>query len=124
MGRPVVHWEFWSKDPEALTTFYEETLGWQVEFVPEMSYHMVDPGGEGGIKGGFMTPKEGPWPGDMALYVHVDELAPYRERIREAGGETLVEEQEVPGVGSLCLFSDPDGRVLGLWKPVGDEPGS
>ncbi len=117
MGRPVVHWEFWSKDPAALTRFYEAALDWKVEAIPDMNYHMVDTGGEGGINGGFMTPQEGPWPGNMALYISVDELAPYRDRIREAGGKIVVEEQEVPNVGRFCLFEDPDGRVLGLWKP-------
>lgn len=116
MGRPVVHWEFWSQDPDALGRFYEAALDWKVEAIPDLSYHMVDTGGEGGINGGFMTPKEGPWPGNMALYISVDELGPYRDRIQEAGGKIVVEEQEVPGVGRFCLFEDPDGRVLGLWQ--------
>lgn len=116
MGRPVVHWEFWSQDPDVLGRFYEAALDWKVEAIPDLDYHMVDTGGEGGINGGFMTPEEGPWPGNMALYISVDELGPYRDRIREAGGKIVVEEQEVPGVGRFCLFEDPDGRVLGLWQ--------
>lgn len=28
----------------------------------------------------------------------------------------VIEAMQVPGVGSLSLFEDPDGRVLGLWK--------
>lgn len=116
MGRPVVHWEFWSQDPDTLGRFYEAALDWNVEAIPDLNYHMVDTGGEGGINGGFMTPKEGPWPGNMALYISVDELGPYRDRIQEAGGKIVVEEQEVPAVGRFCLFEDPDGRVLGLWQ--------
>jgi len=27
-----------------------------------------------------------------------------------------VEEQEVPGMGWLSLFTDPEGRMNGLWK--------
>lgn len=121
MGRPVVHWEFWSKDPDGLSRFYQDVLDWKVETIPDMNYHLVDTGGEGGINGGFMTPQEGPWPGNMALYISVDDLGPYRDRIREAGGKIVVEEQEVPGVGSFCLFEDPDGRVLGLWRQEGQE---
>jgi len=34
----------------------------------------------------------------------------------EAGGQIVVEEMEVPNVGSFSLFADPDGRVLGMWK--------
>ncbi len=33
-----------------------------------------------------------------------------------AGGKVVVEEQEVPGMGAFSLFSDPDGRVMGIWK--------
>ena len=28
----------------------------------------------------------------------------------------LIEEQEVPGMGSFCLFTDPEGRMMGLWR--------
>ena len=28
----------------------------------------------------------------------------------------LVEEQTVPGMGSFCLFADPEDRVLGIWQ--------
>ena len=65
-----------------------------------------------------MTPKEGPWPGNMALYINVDDLADYRKKIVDAGGKILVEETDVPGVGKFTLFEDPDGRVLGMWKQL------
>ena len=35
------------------------------------------------------------------------------------GGRILVDEQAVPGMGSFCLFADPDDRVLGIWKQSG-----
>lgn len=28
----------------------------------------------------------------------------------------IVEKMAVPGMGAFSLFSDPDGRVLGIWK--------
>ena len=43
-------------------------------------------------------------------------LRPPPADIKEAGGKMVVEAMEVPGVGELSLFEDPDGRVLGLWK--------
>jgi len=36
--------------------------------------------------------------------------------IVEAGGKIHVEEQEVPGMGAFSLFTDPEGRMMGLWK--------
>ena len=90
MGQPVVHWELWSKEPERTGRFYAEIFGWNVVAVPDLSYHMVDTQSAGGINGGIMKPKEGPWPGNLALYIDVDDLDAYRVRITAAGGKTLV----------------------------------
>ena len=116
MGKPVVHWELWSKNPETASKFYEEAFDWNVQHIPELNYRIVDTGGEGGINGGIMQPQEGPWPGNMAFYIDVGNLAEYRERIVKAGGKIVVEEMSVPGMGAFSLFEDPDGRVLGIWQ--------
>ena len=115
MGRPVVHFELWSKDPQRVSDFYARVFDWDINHIPEMKYRIVDTKSQGGINGGIMQPQAGPWPGNMTLYVGVDDLAAYRQRIVEAGGKILVEEMEVPGAGAFSLFQDPDGRVLGLW---------
>jgi len=118
MGKPVVHWELWSQDPEKVSSFYAKVFDWKIQHIPELNYRLVDTGGAGGINGGIMKPQEGPWPGNMALYIDVDDLAAYRQKITEAGGKIVVPEMEVPGVGYFCLFEDPDGRVLGIWKQL------
>jgi predicted enzyme related to lactoylglutathione lyase len=118
MGSPVVHWELWSKDPVKVSAFYEKAFGWKIQHIPEMNYRLVETGGSGGINGGIMTPQEGPWPGNMAFYIDVDDLAAYRKKIVAAGGKVIVEEMQVPGIGAFALFSDPDGRVMGLWKQI------
>jgi predicted enzyme related to lactoylglutathione lyase len=53
----------------------------------------------------------------MLFYVGVYDLGAYRKKIVKAGGKIHVEEQEVPGMGWLSLFTDPEGRMMGLWKP-------
>ncbi|MEJ2152924.1 MAG: VOC family protein [Gemmatimonadota bacterium] len=116
MGRPVVHWELWSKDPEKVSQFYKAAFDWEVRGIPEMNYTLVETGGEGGINGGIMTPQEGPWPSNMTLYIDVDDLDTYGKRVTDAGGKIVVEKMNVPGVGQFSLFEDPDGRVLGMWK--------
>ncbi len=30
-----------------------------------------------------------------------------------------IEEQEVPGMGRFSLFTDPENRMMGLWKAAG-----
>jgi predicted enzyme related to lactoylglutathione lyase len=63
-----------------------------------------------------MKPQRGPWPGKLAFYIDVDDLDGYARKIRQAGGKIVVDKMDVPGVGQLSLFEDPDGRVLGMWK--------
>ena len=117
MGMPVVHWELMSKDPAKVSAFYEKIFGWKIQHYPEMNYRLVETGSEGGINGGILKPeREGPWPGNMTLYIAVDDLAAYRKKVVAAGGKIHVEEQAVPGMGSFSLFTDPEGRMMGLWK--------
>jgi len=116
MGQPVVHFEFWSEHPAQLADFYTKAFDWNIRLIEEMSYHMVESAGEGGIGGGIMTPQKGPWPGNTSLYIAVDDLDVFKERIKAAGGTIVVERQVVPDVGAFALFEDPDGRVLGIWQ--------
>lgn len=117
MGSPVVHFELMSKDPAKIAAFYEKIFDWKINHMPAMNYRVVETGGDGGINGGIVKPdREGPWPGNMLFYIAVDDLAAYRERIEAAGGKIHVEKQEVPNMGAFCLCTDPDGRMMGLWK--------
>jgi predicted enzyme related to lactoylglutathione lyase len=105
-----------SGEPEKVADFYAKVFGWKIDHRPELNYRIVETG-EGGINGGIVKPdRPGPWPGNMLFYVAVDDLARYRKAIVAAGGKIHVEEQAVPGMGSFCLFTDPEGRMNGLWK--------
>ena len=118
MGRPVVHWEFWSEDPARTSEFYTRVFDWKIQHIPQMDYHSVVTGGEGGINGGIFKPKKGPWPAPLSFYIDVDDLDAYAMKIKAAGGKVVVDKQDVPGVGQFSLFEDPDGRVLGMWKQL------
>jgi len=120
MGNPVVHWELMSKDPGKVGEFYAKIFGWKIQHHPEINYRVVETGAEGemrGINGGIVKPdREGPWPGNMLFYILVDDLTAYRKKIVAAGGKIRVEMQKVPGMGKFSLFTDPEGRMMGLWK--------
>jgi len=118
MGLPVVHFEMMSKDPAAVSDFYAKVFGWKVNHRPELNYRTFETGNKMGINGGILKPdREGPWPGNQLFYVAVDDLAKYNRKIEQAGGKIHVEEQEIPGMGWLSLFTDPEGRMNGLFKP-------
>jgi predicted enzyme related to lactoylglutathione lyase len=114
MGKPVVHFEFWSQDPPKISDFYKKVFDWKINHLPDMDYTLVDTGGDG-INGGIMKPKQGPWPGNLTFYIDVDNIENYNQKVKEAGGKIIVEKMEIPDVGAFSLFEDPDGRVLGMW---------
>ncbi len=120
MGNAVIHFELMSKEPEKVSAFYAKVFDWKINHVPEINYHVVDTGAEGemhGINGGIVKPdKPGPWPGNMRFYILVDDLAAYRKKVLAAEGKIAIEEQKVAGMGKFCLFTDPEGRMMGLWK--------
>ena len=121
MGNPVVHFELMSKNPAKVSDFYAKTFGWKVKNMPEINYRVVDTdakaSGMPGINGGIVKPdKPEPWPGNMTMYILVDDLAAYRKKVKAQGGKIQIEEQKVPGMGKFSLFTDPEGRMMGLWK--------
>jgi uncharacterized protein len=113
MGKPVVHWEFWSRNPGKLSEFYARVFDWKIQLVPDLNYRLVDTGGQG-INGGILEPQES-WPGNMTFYVDVEDLDASTQKIKEAGGKMIVEKMQVPGAGTFSLFEDPEGRVNGIW---------
>jgi predicted enzyme related to lactoylglutathione lyase len=120
MGNAVVHFELMSKEPEKVSAFYSKVFDWTINHVPEINYRIVETGAEGemhGINGGIVNPdRPEPWPGNMLFYILVDDLAKYRKKVVAAGGKIHVEEQKVPRMGKFSLFTDPEGRMMGLWK--------
>jgi predicted enzyme related to lactoylglutathione lyase len=116
-GNPVVRWELMSKQPEKVAQFYARAFGWKIDHRPEWNYRVVETGSEAGINGGIVKPdKPEPWPGNVVLYIAVDDLAAYRRKVEAAGGKIHVQEHKVPGMGKFSLFTDPEGRMMGLWK--------
>jgi predicted enzyme related to lactoylglutathione lyase len=105
----------YSKEPEKVSEFYKTVFDWDIQHIPDLNYRIVNTGG-GGINGGIMKPQDGPIPAPTTFYIDVDDLAAYRQKIVAAGGTMVVENQQVPGMGALSLFLDPDGRIIGLWK--------
>ena len=54
----------------------------------------------------------------VTIYVQVDDLDAYLERAGKLGGKTLVPPTEVPGMGRFAWLADPEGTIVGLWKPA------
>jgi predicted enzyme related to lactoylglutathione lyase len=115
MANPVVHFEVVGKDPAALRDFYSSAFDWQLQDVMEGAYYMVSSGGEGDVAGGVGAAMGG-GDGHVTFYVSVDDPGAALEKIKSLGGNTVAEPMEIPGGGTIALFADPEGHVIGLVK--------
>ena len=115
MPNPVVHWEIATKDAKGLSEFYTNVFEWKVDFENPMDYGLVETGGEGGIGGGIFQAEEGAGP-FVTLYIQVDDLQAYLDKVETRGGKSVMPPTEIPGVVTLAVFTDPQGNRIGMVK--------
>jgi predicted enzyme related to lactoylglutathione lyase len=51
-------------------------------------------------------------------YVLVDDVKKTMAKARKLGATVHVEYKEIPGMGSLGMFTDPTGAMLAVWRPA------
>jgi len=109
----VVHFECHADDPERAAAFYREVFGWEVERTSDPYYLLLRSGGSGepGIDGAVMPRIGG---SSFTNAISVDSIHDYVLRIIRAGGEVLMAERTVPGLGRIAYCSDAEGNVFGL----------
>jgi hypothetical protein len=116
MGAPIVHFEIGAVDAPAMQKFYSELLGWSIDSNNPWNYGMVDTKGEGGIGGGIMAAPHGE--GWLTFYAQVDDIPATLDRAVQLGGSIALPMQEIPGMGWSAFFKDPEGNLVGLFKPA------
>ncbi|HEY4520827.1 MAG TPA: VOC family protein [Candidatus Paceibacterota bacterium] len=134
----VVHFEIHASDVEKLKKFYSDVFGWEMQrmgaeygnYVLVMTGPGPDEMVKGGVKmedmginGGMMmrnAPKapEGVGPNAFVCIVGVDDIDAYIEKAKKAGGTMHMEKMDVPHVGQLAYFTDPDGNLFGIIEPA------
>ena len=116
MAQPVVHFEIAGKDTARSPQFYSKLFDWFITTHEGMDYGLVAPAGNGSIGGGIgpIPPGGGPY---VTFYVQVDDLAAHLKKAETLGANTVLGPTPIPGVGACAMFADPDGNVIGLFKP-------
>jgi uncharacterized protein len=117
VGQPVVHWEINARDGQKLHEFYRTLFDWKIQLDPQLHYGIVETGGQGGINGGISTlpPEVPPY---VTFYVQVDDLQAYLAKAESLGGKTTLPPMPIPGMGSIAMFRDPEGLIVGLFQPA------
>jgi predicted enzyme related to lactoylglutathione lyase len=118
MGQPVVHFEVMGKDIAKLTAFYSDMFGWEIDTSNPMGYGLVDREAnltaEGvGIGGGIGQAPEG-YDGHVTFYVAVPDVAAALDHAEQLGGTRMMGPEQVMPDLVIGLFTDPEGRVIGL----------
>jgi predicted enzyme related to lactoylglutathione lyase len=122
IGKFVWH-DHTSNDPEEARRFYSELLGWQTEvWKPgEMDYPMIKVGD--GMHGGFGK-AEGGAPPHWLGHVVIEDVDETARQAEAAGARLLFGPSDIPEVGRFAVIADPQGAVLSLYSPAGDQPPS
>ena len=119
MGR-VVHFEITADDPKRAAKFYSELFDWKMNDsgMPNMDYTLVTTGDEKdmGIDGAIMprTYRQQP----VINTIAVDDLKDILEKVKAAGGESVGDVQDIPGIGKFSYIKDTEGNLVGLLQPL------
>jgi predicted enzyme related to lactoylglutathione lyase len=115
MGRPVMHFEIGCTDSPRTENFYSQLFKWTIEHMGPAA--MVNTGSDMGINGHITSLGHEPRH-YITFYVHVEDFTPYLEKVESLGGKVLVQPTEIPNAGHFAWLGDPDGNIVGLWKPL------
>ena len=126
MGNPVMFFEIAGQNGELLRDFYSNLFDWTILPFGWKTSHFpndilaIDPTppplADEGIKGHiYPLTDEMDWTNRVTIFIQVDDLQTTLDNIENKGGKTLVPPQTLPdGMGSLAMFVDPAGNIIGL----------
>ena len=111
----VVHFELTSDDPEKSASFFQKVFDWKItkEEGPQ-EYWLVDTGEEEepGIIGGLFRPTD-VFTGTVNT-IAVPDIDAYIEKVKQHGGEIVIEKNAIPGVGYSAYAKDTGGMLFGI----------
>jgi uncharacterized protein len=116
---PIVHVDIPAQDPPALSRFYADLFGWQVQSLQTLAYTRFQ--APGGVTGGFVG-LGGPLQhrtGELVVYVGSNDIASDVQKAIELGGKVVVPKTEIPQTGWFAILEDPAGNRLGLFHRTG-----
>jgi len=111
----VVHFEIAANDPEKVTAFYQNVFGWKIaKWGGPQDYRVVTTGDPAspGIDGGIFRPNE--WFNGTVNTIQVEDLDAAVEKVKQNGGQVVVEKNVIPGVGYQVYCKDVEGTLFGI----------
>lgn len=117
MGQPVIHIEIFARNHAALADWYERMFGWTKVDFPDVRYSTGtwtenEPGA------GFNDAANGMREGMILPYIYTGDIDADLAKVAANGASEIGEIVEIPGIGRMAQFRDPDGNTIALLQPV------
>jgi predicted enzyme related to lactoylglutathione lyase len=115
-----VHMELNTSDPEAAQKFYKSVFGWKYQKMKmdDGTVYVGFTGDGDGIGGGISKSQDPNMPPAWLGYVGVDSVKRTIAKVEKSGGKVVVPRMEIPNIGRLAIFTDPQGAVFAVWEPI------
>jgi predicted enzyme related to lactoylglutathione lyase len=114
----VCHFEWSSTDLERTKKFLEGLFDWKFQAWGDEYLLFDTPEGPGG---GIMKVDKVEIGKSPYIYIEVDEIEPYLEKVKTLGGSVDTPKTEIPTVGWHAHLVDPDGNIIGLFQNLPKE---
>ena len=117
MANHISHFEIFASDVERARKFYEQVFGWRFEVGGPPDFYLISTGPpvERGVSQGLIAKRPGPAAqghlNSFRCTISVSSIVETAAAIQAAGGSLRSAVIEIPQVGRLVEFADPDGNV-------------
>lgn len=100
--------------------FYQQIFGWDfVDTGPDFGhYHFAQLQEHNAAGIGPIWPPDSPQPSAWTIYFASDDATADCARVKELGGQVMVEPMIIGDSGQMAICVDPTGAVFGLWQTI------
>ena len=114
----ITHIDIPVADMKKASEFYGNLFGWQIAEVPGYEgYPMWQAPNK--ISGGGLAPRSDGFTQPRS-YVEVDSIEQTLAKVKDTGGEVVMEKNPISETSWWAIFRDPDGNDVGLYEGVTD----
>ena len=123
MGHPVVHFAvYYDDDPARAIAFYEAVFGWRFEAWGPPGYFKIATGSDRGATEGALSRRESARgdgaPNAYRCTIAVPDLDAAMHAIEQHGGARASITIDIPQVGRVAEFRDPEGNLACVMRYV------
>jgi len=119
MANQFAHIELTTSDLKKAKQFYAKLFAWKLTDMPMGSggvYTMIAPGK--GAGGGMQAKPMPTAPVAWLPYVEVDDVKKSLAAAAKMGGKIALPATDIEKNGTIGVFIDPAGAMLGVWSPA------